>query len=332
MLKIIVWTAVVLLLGIGTFAIVYETKPSQTIVEQYGQLRVEGSQLLNEHGDPVQLKGMSSHGLQWFSMIVNDDSLQWLRDDWGITVFRAAMYTEQSGYIRNPRMKDKVQEIVDAAIDLGIYVIIDWHILGDGDPNKHKEEAKEFFREMAEMYGEYPNVIYEIANEPNGDQVTWDGQIKPYAEAIIPEIRKIDPDNIIIVGTGTWSQDVDDAADNPLAFDNTMYTVHFYAGTHGQWLRDRIDYAADKGLAVFVTEWGTSESSGNGGPYIKEAMEWLDYLDSHKISWANWSFANKDEVSAAIVPIPEAGLFGGWGEEDLTESGRFVRERILSGQ
>jgi endoglucanase len=304
---------------------------AKTPVQANGHLSVEGSQLVNEKGKAIQLKGMSSHGLQLFGRYVNDESIKWLTEDWGIDVFRAAMYTDpgSNGYVRyEKRLKNEVIKAVDASIASDIYVIIDWHILQDGDPNKHKEQAKVFFDEMSKLYGEYPNVIYEIANEPNGDDVTWDNHIKPYAEEIIPIIRANDPDNIIIVGTPSWSQHVHKAADNPLAFDNIMYTVHFYAGTHGQWLRDHINYAMDKGLAIFVTEWGTSESSGDGGVFIEETDVWLEFLDSKKISWANWSLAPLDESSAAL----KKGVFmyGGWDPEtDLTESGQYVRKKIL---
>ncbi|CAM4458653.1 cellulase family glycosylhydrolase [Paenibacillus tarimensis] len=299
------------------------------IVDQYGQLKIVGSQLTDQSGNPVQLKGMSSHGLQWFGHYVNKDSIRWLRDDWGITVFRAAMYTSENGYISNPEsMKAKVKEAVEAAIDLGIYVIIDWHILYDGDPNTYKSQSKAFFQEMARLYGKHPNVIYEIANEPNGN-VNWNSHIKPYAEEITSAIRAIDPDNIIIVGTGTWSQDVHDAAANPLKAGNIMYAVHFYAGTHGQWLRDRITNAMNSGVAVFVSEWGTSDASGNGGPYLSQAKEWTDFMASKKISWANWSLTDKSESSAALMP--GASTTGGWTESQLTASGKFVREQIRSG-
>jgi endoglucanase len=304
------------------------SKAAGTFVDNNGQLKVSGNQMVNQSGQAIQLKGMSSHGLQWYGHYVNYDSIKWLRDDWGSNVFRAAMYTDSGGYISDPSVKDKVHEAVQAAIDLGIYVIIDWHILHDNDPNIYKEEAKAFFKEMANLYGSYPNVIYEIANEPNGN-VTWDSHIKPYAEEVIPVIRAIDPDNIIVVGTGTWSQDVHHAADNPLSYSNVMYTAHFYAGTHGQWLRDRIDYARNKGLAIFVTEWGTSDASGGGGVYLTESKQWTDFMASRKISWANWSLADKAEASAALNP--GASTSGGWTDSNLSTSGKFVRDEVRAG-
>lgn len=299
---------------------------AKTPVSINGQLSLKGTQLVSQDGKAVQLKGISSHGLQWYGDFVNKDSLKWLRDDWGITVFRAAMYTADGGYIDNPSVKNKVKEAVEAAKELGIYVIIDWHILNDGNPNQHKEKAKEFFEEMSRLYGNTPNVIYEIANEPNGD-VNWKRDIKPYAEEVISVIRKHDPDNIIIVGTGTWSQDVNDAADDQLKDANAMYALHFYAGTHGQFLRDKANYALSKGAPLFVTEWGTSDASGNGGVFLDQSREWLNYLNSKNISWVNWNLSDKQESSSALKP--GAAKTGGWPLSDLSASGAFVRENIL---
>ncbi|HBS44177.1 MAG TPA: hypothetical protein DEA91_06360, partial [Paenibacillus sp.] len=297
-----------------------------SVVSKNGQLRVSGNQLVNQAGEAIQLKGMSTHGLQWFGQFSNYDSMKWLRDNWGMTVFRAAMYTQDGGYINDPSQKNKVKQAVQNAIDLGIYVIIDWHVLGEQDPNVYKQQAKGFFSEMASLYKDYPNVIYEICNEPNGSATTWNDKIKPYAEEVIPVIRSIAPGSIIIVGTGTWSQDVHDAANNPLYYSNIMYTTHFYAGTHGQWLRDRIDYARSKGVAVFITEWGTSDASGDGGPFLAESKVWTDFMQDRKISWANWSLCDKSEVSAALMP--GASPYGGWSDAQLTASGKFVKDQM----
>ncbi|NGZ78233.1 cellulase family glycosylhydrolase [Saccharibacillus alkalitolerans] len=305
-----------------------QSASASTFVGKHGQLAVKNGKLIDASGNPVQLKGMSSHGIQWFGGYVNKESMKWLRDDWGLNVFRVAMYTEADGYISNPALKNKVKEAVDAAVELGIYVIVDWHILSDGDPNKYKTQSKAFFKEMAQTYGDTPNIIYEIANEPNGN-VNWQNQIKPYAEEVIATIRAEDPDNPIIVGTGTWSQDIQDAAASPLKASNVLYAVHFYAGTHGAWLRDRIDAAMNKGLAVFVSEWGTSDASGNGGPFLAPSKEWTDFMADRGISWANWSLSDKQEASAALAP--GASLTGGWTQSQLSESGRFVREQMRAG-
>ncbi|MBY4604098.1 cellulase family glycosylhydrolase [Bacillus rugosus] len=323
---LIVWLFIALL-AIGCMpASKASAAGAKTPVSINGQLSIKGTQLVNQDGKAVQLKGISSHGLQWYGDFVNKDSLKWLRDDWGITVFRAAMYTADGGYVDNPSVKNKVKEAVEAAKELGIYVIIDWHILNDGNPNQNKERAKEFFREMSTLYGSTPNVIYEIANEPNGD-VNWKRDIKPYAKEVISVIRENDPNNIIIVGTGTWSQDVNDAADDQLKDANVMYALHFYAGTHGQFLRDKANYALSKGAPIFVTEWGTSDASGNGGVYLNQSREWLNYLNSKNISWVNWNLSDKQESSSALKP--GASKTGGWPLSDLSASGTFVRENIL---
>ncbi len=302
---------------------------NKTFVEANGKLKVIGSQLCNQKKEPIQLKGMSSHSISLFGRFVNLDTIKYLRDDWGITLFRAAMYTEEGGYITNPDVKKKVQEAVQAAIDTGIYVIIDWHILSDGNPNIYKAQAKEFFKEMATLYGEYPNVIYEICNEPNGKDVTWNDSIKPYADEVIKEIRKIDADNIIIVGTDTWSQGINAVEKAPLDFKNVMYALHFYSGTHKEWLRDRIDESLAKNIPVFVSEWGTSLANGTDGVYTAETMEWINFLDERKISWVNWSLCDKIESSAAL--LSSASSKGGWEDSDLSESGLLVKY-ILKGE
>ncbi|MGN0145309.1 MAG: cellulase family glycosylhydrolase [Clostridium sp.] len=300
--------------------------PKQSVQASVSQLKIVGSQLCDSDGKPIQLKGMSSHGLQWYGDYMTYDNMKYLRDDWGANVIRAAMYTDQDGYISNPEAtKEKVKRIVQDAIDLDMYVIIDWHILYDNNPNTYKIQAKSFFEEMAELYGNYPNVIYEICNEPNGD-VTWSGDIKPYAEFLIPYIRAIDPDNIIIVGTSSWSQDVDIAANDPLSYPNIMYACHFYSGTNGDYLRNKIDTALSKNAAVFVSEWGTSAASGNDGIYLDEAQVWIDYMNDKKISWCNWSLCDKDESSAALKPgtSPTKGLT----DSDLSPSGLFVKKSM----
>jgi len=314
---------------LATFKLIPNKVANASTVDQNGSLKVIGTELCNSKGQPIQLKGMSSHGLQWYGNYINKSSVKALADDWGCNVVRLAMYTAEGGYITNPSVKAKVEEGIEAAIDAGIYVIVDWHILSDGNPNTYKEQAKDFFKDIASKYGKYPNVIYEICNEPNGN-VTWDRDIKPYAEELVATIRAIDSDNIIIVGSGTWSQDIHDVAANPLKVSNVMYSLHFYAGTHTQWLRDRIDDARSKNLPIFVTEWGTSDASGNGGPYLEESKVWLDYLDYKNISWVNWSLCDKNESSAALNP--GASKDGKWSDSNLSPSGKFVKERIKKGQ
>ena len=290
-------------------------------VSENGWLQVKGTQLCNEAGEPVVLRGMSSHGLHWFPQYTNAQSIR-NTAAYGANLFRVAMYTGEGGYLsQSAAVKEKLVAAVDAAIAADLYVIIDWHILSDGNPSAHTDEAVAFFREMTARYGDNPAVLYEICNEPNGG-ISWENDVKPYAITVVNAIREKAPKSVILIGSPTWSQDIHEAAKSPLAGENLMYTLHFYAGTHGAWLRERIDDVTAKGLPVFASEWGTSRADGSGGVFLKESAEWLDFLNARGISWANWSLCDKNETSAALRPgTPNDRA---WTQPDLTESGAFV--------
>lgn len=295
---------------------------NRTAVEKYGQLKITGVHVTTPDNQPVQLRGMSLFWSQWMGQFYNAQTVKWLKDDWRSTVVRAAMGVELGGYLTNPtEEKAKVMAVVDAAIAEGLYVIIDWH---DHHAQNHLEQSKAFFVDMAIRYGDKPNVIYEIYNEPEG--ADWNSQIKPYANEVIQAIRAIDPDNIIVVGTPNWSQDVDVAADNPLSYTNIAYALHYYASTHKQSLRNKATVAIDKGLALFVTEFGISEASGTGFLDETEARTWWNFLDQNTISWLNWSVADKNETSAALMP--GASGTGNWPEASISRSGRMVRTEL----
>lgn len=296
-------------------------------VSRNGRLHVAQGQLVNERGEPILLRGMSSHGLHWFPQYTSANAIR-NTAAYGANVFRVAMYTGENGYLSRPgEVKKQLLAAVDAAISQDMYVILDWHILSDGDPSAHTAEAVAFFTEMAQKYGQSPAVLFEICNEPNGG-ITWSGNVKPYAEAVVAAIRAQGADNVILIGSPTWSQDIDKAADDPVAGENLMYTLHFYAGTHGEWLRQRIDQCRKKGLPIFASEWGTSRADGSGGVFLKESQVWLDFLESRGISWCNWSLCDKNETSAALKP--GTGPDKTWSESDLTESGKFVFSRFGS--
>ena len=305
-------------------------QPVETVrggVSENGWLRVVGTQLCNEEGEPVVLRGMSSHGLHWFPQFTNAQSIR-NTAAYGANLFRVAMYTGEGGYLsQSAAVKQKLIAAVDAAIAADLYVIIDWHILSDGNPSDHTSEAVAFFREMSARYKDSPAVLYELCNEPNGN-ISWKRDVKPYAVTVLKAIRENSPRSVVLIGSPTWSQDIHEAAADPLTGENLMYTLHFYAGTHGDWLRQRIDDAMKKGLPVFVTEWGTSRADGSGGVFLKESAEWLDFLDARGISWANWSLCDKNETSAALRPGTSANTV--WTEKDLSESGRFVFGRFAA--
>ena len=300
-----------------------EKKQKNNFVSYNGKLKVSGTSLVNQYGEPIQLKGVSSHGLQWFGDLVNESNLDILKNNWNSNVFRLAMYTVEGGYINNKSILDVLEKKIQMVIDRDMYVIIDWHILQDGNPNTYLSQSKEFFSYMSKKYGNVPNVIFEICNEPNGN-VNWNNDIKPYAEQVISVIRNNSSNAVVLVGTGTWSQDILDPVNNRLSDSNVMYDVHFYAGTHTDWLRNKVNEAYSKGLPIFISEWGTSDASGNGGVYLTESQKWIDYLESKNISYVNWSLTNKSESSALMVSYCQTLT-----DNCLTESGKFVKKVIM---
>jgi endoglucanase len=302
------------------FSVCYFLSYSQP-VKTHGALKVEGTQLKDQNGNAVVLRGMSFGWHNFWPRFYNAGAVKWLHQDWHCSVVRAAMGVEpERGYLKQPEWsKEKVKAVVDAAIQEGIYVIIDWH-----SHNIKLEEAKAFFTEMAKTYGSYPNVIYEIFNEP--DDESWK-DVKAYSEKLIKTIRSIDADNIILVGVPHWDQDIHLVAKDPIkGFSNIMYTVHFYAATHKQQLRNRSDYALKKGIPIFISESAGMEASGNGPMNYDEWYKWIDWAERHQISWVTWSVSDKNETCSVL--LTSANSEGGWEEKDLKESGVKTRELL----
>lgn len=295
-----------------------------TPVGRHGQLQVVGSEVQDEHGAPVTLRGQGFGWDNWWPQYYNADVVAWLRQDWCVDMVRPAMGIEPDGaYLADPAAsKARIQAVVDAAIAEDIYVIIDWHA-----HDLHQAEATAFFTEMAQRYGDRPHVIYEIFNEPEGE--TWP-EVKAYAEAVIAAIRQHDPDNLVIVGCPEWDQRIDLVAADPItAYDNIVYAVHFYAATHGQWLRDRTADALADGVPVIVSESSGSESTGLGANNTAEWEAWFDFMDSNHISWINYSVSDKEGETISVLE-PGATASGGWGAAELTETGETIRGVFLS--
>ena len=304
----------------------YPGKPSSGTLSA---LHLDGTQLCDEAGNPVQLRGISTHGIGWFPQFVNEECFKQLHEEWNVNVVRLAMYTaENNGYCTDgdkESLKQLVKDGVTYATNQGLYVIIDWHILSDNNPNTYKEESKAFFKEMSAAYKDYTNVIYEICNEPNGG-TSWK-EIKTYAEEVIGVIRENDEDAIIIVGTPNWSQYVDQAAADPITTSgNIMYALHFYAATHKEDLRKQMVNAVNNGLPVFVTEYGICDASGNGGIDEGQANAWVKAMDEHGISYVAWNLSNKNETSAIISS--NSNKVSGFGKDDLSASGKWVYEML----
>ena len=296
-----------------------------------GPLSVSGTRLVDSQGNPVQLKGISTHGLAWYPDYVNQDCFSQLKEEWGADLIRLAMYTAENGGYCTGGDKDSLKALVKNGVkyatECGMYVIIDWHILSDNNPNTYIEEAKAFFREMSQEYADYTNVFYEICNEPNGG-TSWK-EVKSYAEQIIGVIRENDEDGIILVGTPNWCQYVDQAAADPIEnCENVMYTLHFYADTHRDSLRNTMIAALDAGLPIFVSEYGICDASGNGAINKEQANRWVSVMDQYGISYVAWNLSNKGETSAIFKT--GCSKVSGFAAADLSDSGKWLYE-MLSG-
>lgn len=302
-----------------------EKTPGIASPSRCGALQVKGTALTDQDGNPVQLRGISTHGLAWFPGYVNEDCFRELREDWQANVIRLAMYTAENGGYCTDGDKDKLKKLVQDGVayatENDMYVIIDWHVLSDQNPNTYIDESKNFFREMSALYADYNNVIYEICNEPNGGTGWQD--IKTYAEAVIPVIRENDENAVILVGTPNWSQYVDQAAADPITgYSNIMYTLHFYAATHTDWLRETMTKAVNAGLPIFVSEYGICDASGNGAIDETQADKWVDAMDALGISYVAWNLSNKSETSAIFSS--SCGKTSGFMESDLSDSGKWL--------
>ena len=308
-----------------SLALAASTVFAETAVERYGDLKVHGNRILGKDSQPAQLRGMSFFWSIWQegSRFYTHESVEALADEWKATVVRAALGVDEAGgYLDDTTQVYIIDSVVDAAIAKGIYVIVDWHT---SYADNNTQAAKDFFTRMSTKYAAYPNVIYEIWNEPI--YVQW-SSVKTYAEQVIPMIRAHAPKALVLVGTPTWSQDVDKVVGNPVADSNVAYVLHFYAGTNGKSLRNKGDTAMAHSLPLFVSEFGTTVSDGgsNGLTYLGATDAWMQWMDQNKISWCNWSISDKGEASAAI--LVGSPVKGAWNSTDLSESGIYIRNKL----
>lgn len=290
-------------------------------VKNHGQLSVKGTKLVDMNGESIILRGVSFGWHNWWPRFYKEETVAWLVDDWNCNVVRAAMGVEPKGaYLSKPNFAiKKMEAVIEAAIDNDIYVIIDWHSHG-----LRLDEAKEFFADMAQKYGKFPNIIYEIYNEPIED--AWE-QLKEYSIEVIDTIRQYDAHNVILVGNPHWDQDVHLCADSPIEDrENIMYTLHYYAATHKDYLRERGDYALSKGIPLFISESAGMFANGDGDLDYAEWQKWIDWAEEHEISWITWSIADKDESCSMLYK--KASSKGRWPDEHLKESGIRTRELL----
>jgi endoglucanase len=307
------------------------TTPGATPVAINGQLAVCGVKLCNQYGNPIQLRGMSTHGLQWYSQCVNDASLTALSSDWHADIVRISMYIQEDGYETDPaRYTNLVSTIIDKVTARGMYALVDWHMLDPGDPHYNLSRAKTFFTEIARRHNGKNNLLYEIANEPSG--VSW-SRIRSYAEELIPVIRASDPETPILVGTRAWSSlgvsdggNETEVVSNPVRASNIMYTFHFYAASHGDEYLNALSRAADR-IPMFVTEFGTQTYTGDGGNDFTMSARYLDLMAAKKISWTNWNFSDDFRTGAVFKEgICSSGPYT--GTSPLKSAGVWIRGRI----
>ena len=329
---------VIMFTAVMTVNPVQEVYAATTPFKTHGKLKVKGANLVDSKGKKFQLRGISTHGINWDvgEPFVNKNSFKTLRDKWGVNAIRLAMYTDEyNGYCSGGN-QEELRKLVDKGVSdatkLGMYVIVDWHVL-NANPNDHIDEAKKYFKIMAKKYRKQDNVIYEICNEPNN--CSWE-DIKSYATQIIKIIRKYDKDAIIIVGTPTWSQlgsdgTSNEVADNPIkGVKNVMYALHFYAGewAHNEYLPAKVKYARQKGLPIFVSEFGVSPASGDGAIDTASADKWFKLLDKYNISYFCWSLSNKPESASLLSPSTTKK--SGWTNADLSDAGKYIKKKYLA--
>ena len=295
-------------------------------VAQNGQLKVLNGKIVNSKNVPPQLRGISLSWSIWQGRkYYNPEVVSWLKSDFNINLLRVSMAVQpDSGYLQQPAEQEKlVVKTIDAAIANGLYVLIDWH---DHHADQHLAASKVFFAKMAKRYAGKPNVIYEVFNEP--EKIAWQ-TVKDYATQVIAEIRKYDPNNLIVVGSPTWDQDIDVAAKDPIkGYQNIAYSFHFYASdpNHQELLMKKADEALTLGLPIMVTEWGVGEANGDGEFNVEKTSRWLAWMEQHQLSWANWNITDKKETTAILQP--GASVKGNWKTEALTPAGQYIRTQL----
>lgn len=314
-------------------------------VQNYGMLGTSGNKVISQSTKKeVMLRGMSlfwsdATGLQYY----NKEVLKWAVENLKIDVIRYAMgvqyYDSQGGtdgemdknysYAGSPDLQEStIDRMVEAAIENDIYIIIDWH---SHRAISEQSKASAFFKKMAGLYKDVPNIIWEVYNEPVNDGMS---AIASYANNVISGIRGAGANHLALVGTPHWSQMGECGGVNQ---SNVGYVFHFYAATHSKGsYSGNIDRCRSQGNAVFITEWGTTDANGSGSTNTSAASEWEKYMEENKISNCNWSLRNAqstigektNEASAMFSGdqflVTQAALSGA----GYTTSGSHVKEYL----
>lgn len=321
-------TAAVMLTGCGgkkaADQIAEQNIPTDTI-QTVEPLHIDGCFLCDASGNTVVLNGPS---LGWHSnwgRFYNDSTVIALKEKWGANITRAAIGAHTSGDVvkcydaDSADAMNKLFTVIDAAIANGMYIICDWH-----SHENRLDDATEFFTTVTERYGDSPNILYEIWNEPT--EVEWQ-EIKDYAEKLIPVIRKNAPSSVIIVGTPKWDQDVDIASESPLEFDNLLYALHFYAASHGDEFRDKARKAIANGLPLIISECGSMENTGDGPIGYESWGEWVRLADENRLSMLMWDIADKDETCSMVTPDASDNAMN-WTDSQLKEWAKLAKKTV----
>lgn len=310
----------------GSKATTAETVEADTLFVK--PLSVKGKALVNADGDTMVLTGPSMGWHTNWGRFYSDSTVMALKQKWGANITRAAIgahpsYDCQRAYsVDSAYAVDCAIALIDGAIANDMYVIADWH-----SHDNTIADAKEFFEVISSKYGDDPHIIYEIWNEPV--EVTWDS-IKAYAAEVIPVIRKNAPSSVIIIPTGHWDQDVETAAADPIqGVDNLLYNVHFYAGTHKEYLREKTQAAIDSGLPMIISECGSMSASGDEALDIESWNAWVELADTNNLTMLLWDIADKDESCSMLTPgAPSNGMQ--WTEENFKPWAKIAQETIKS--
>jgi hypothetical protein len=301
------------------------TNPGIGPVSYYGELKKSGNKIIGARTKTAtQVRGMSLYWTLWSGEnFYNKGAVDALVSQWKIELIRAAMgVNEAGGYVDRPAEQlAYVETVIQAAIANDIYVLVDFHC---HKAENYQSQAITFFRTIAQKYGKNDHVIFELYNEPLA--VSW-STVKNYAIPVIAEIRK-SSDNLIVVGTPNWSQDVDAASSDPINDANVAYGLHFYAGSHGAELQAKARTAMNNGAALMVTEWGSVNANGDGAVSTATANSWMSFMDQYKLSWANWSVQTLAEGASAF----KSGV-SNTGEDwnstgNMTASGQYVYSKL----
>jgi len=304
------------------------SRPKLRPVDAFGRIAFKDGRLRSESGEPVTLRGVSLFWSQWMPQFYRTETIEWLAKDWRIDVIRASLGVGHPDF-RGTADEEvaKIHAVVLAAIKCGIFVIVDWHA-----HEKETEAAEAIMSAIAQQYGDCPNIIYETWNEPKCG-LDWTQDIKSHHVRIATAIRQYAPRAPIILGTPDFSKRIVAAARSPLALENVAYSVHFYAGSHREGLREEIRQALASGVSIFVSEWGVCEADGDGVYERAETLRWLNFLNENQIGHVNWAISDKHETCAALRP--GASPLGGWNSSNLTPSGhlqrRYLRRMALPG-